>query len=152
MDETYVKIASDWASVYRAIDERGQVIDVDVSDQRASADAAAFFHRAIAATGAVPDEVTTDRATASPPALSDVLPAALHETGKRTQQRIGRGHQHLKGHLAAALGFKTLGRARVLCAGQAFLRNLRGGFHDLRSDLLPRWPGRRRQSAVSGMR
>jgi hypothetical protein len=27
--------------------------------------------------------------------------------------------------------FKTLAGARVLCAGHAFLRNLRGGFYDL---------------------
>ena len=28
-------------------------------------------------------------------------------------------------------GFKTLAGARVLCRGQAFLRNLRGGCYDL---------------------
>ena len=55
VDETYVKVAGEWAYVYRAIDEQGQAIDVYVSEQRASADAAAFFRRAIAATGVVPD-------------------------------------------------------------------------------------------------
>ena len=131
IDETYVKIAGDWAYVYRAIDEQGQVVDIDVSQRRASADAAAFFRRAIEATGVVPDEVTTDHAAAYPPALSDVLPAAMHETGKRVQQRIERDHQHLKGRLAGTRGFKTLSGARVLCAGHAFLRNLQRGFYDL---------------------
>ena len=131
VDETYVKIAGDWAYVYRAIDEQGQVIDVYVSEQRASADAATFFRRAIEATGVAPDEVTTDCAAAYPPALSAVLPGALHETGKAVQQRIERDHQHLKGRLSITRGFKTLSGARVLCAGHAFLRNLRGGFYDL---------------------
>ena len=130
VDETYVRIAGEWAYVYRAVDERGQVVDVDVSEQRASADAAAFFRRAIAATGVVPTEVTTDCAAAYPPALSEVIPAALHETGKAVQQRIERDHQHLKGRLGPTRGFKTLSGARVLCAGHGFLRNLQRGFYD----------------------
>jgi transposase-like protein len=60
IDETDVKVAGAWADVYRAIDGDGQVVDVDVSARRATADAAAFFRRAIAATGVVPTEVATD--------------------------------------------------------------------------------------------
>ena len=33
VDETYVKVAGVWRYVYRAIDERGQVIDVLISNQ-----------------------------------------------------------------------------------------------------------------------
>jgi transposase-like protein len=36
-----------WVYVYRAIDERGQIVDVYVSAQRVADDAAAFFRRAI---------------------------------------------------------------------------------------------------------
>ena len=102
-----------------------------MSRRRAAADAAAFFRRAIEATGVVPDEVTTDGAAAYPPALAAVLPGTLHETGKGAQQRIERDHRHLKGRLRPLRGFKTLAGARVLCRGHAFLRNLRGGFYDL---------------------
>ena len=130
VDETYVKVAGAWAYVYRAIDGQGQVVDVYVSDQRATDDAAAFFRRAIEATGVVPDAVTTDRAAAYPPALAAVLPVVVHEVGKRVQQRIERDHQHLKGRLRPTRGFKTLSGARVLCAGHAFVRNLRGGYYD----------------------
>ena len=38
---------------------------------------------------------------------------------------------HPKGRLRPLRGFKTPAGARVLCAGHAFLRNLRGGFDDL---------------------
>lgn len=152
VDETYATVAGTPVYVYRAIDEQGQVIDVYVSTQRASADAVAFFRRAIEATGVVPTEVTTDRASAYPPALSDILPAALHEMGKAVQQRIERDHQHRKGRLYPTRGFKTLVEARVLCAEQAFLRNLRGGFYDLARRTTAGQDGRRRQSAVSGTR
>ena len=131
VDETYTKVAGKPVYVYRAIDGHGQVVDVYVSQRRATADAATFFRRAIEATGVVPDEVTTDGAAAYPPALAAALPPVAHETGKAVQQRIERDHQHLKGRLRPTRGFKTLAGARVLCRAHAFLRNLRGGFYDL---------------------
>ncbi|HEY8601426.1 MAG TPA: DDE-type integrase/transposase/recombinase, partial [Thermomicrobiales bacterium] len=131
IDETYTKVAGKPAYVYRAIDGRGQVVDVYVSQRRATADAATFFRRAIEATGVVPDAVTTDGAAAYPPALAAALPPVAHEVGKAVQQRIERDHQHLKGRLRPLRGFKTLAGARLLCRAHAFLRNLRGGFYDL---------------------
>ena len=131
VDETDTKIAGQRAYVHRAIDGQGQVVDVYVSTRRAATDAAVFFRRAIEATGTVPDEVTTDGAAAYPPALAAALPPVAHEVGERMQQRIERDHQHLKGRLRPTRGFKTLTGAQVLCAGHAFLRNLRGGFYNL---------------------
>ncbi len=130
VDETDVNVAGDWAYVYRALDEQGQIVDVYVSAERATADAATFFRRAIEATGVAPTEVTTDCAAAYPPALAAVLPGVLHETGKMPQQRIERDHQHLKGRVRGMRGFKTLAGARVLCRAHAFLRNLRSGCYD----------------------
>ena len=89
VDEIDVKVAGEWASVYRALDEHGQVVDAYVSAQRATEDAAACFRRATAATGVAPTAVTTDCAA--------VLPGVLHEMGKAIQQRIARDHQHRRG-------------------------------------------------------
>ena len=96
VDETYVKVAGEWAYVYRALDEQGQVVDVYVSEQRATEDAATFFRHAIAATGMAPTEVTSDCGAAYPPAVAAVLPEAVHETGKLPQQRIERDHQRFR--------------------------------------------------------
>jgi IS6 family transposase len=136
VDETDVNVAGAWAYVYRALDEQGQIVDVYVSAERASTDAAAFLRRAIETTGVPPTEVTTDCAAAYPPALAAVLPDVLHETGKRPQQRIERDHQHLKGRVRGMRGFKTIAGARVLCRAHAFLRNLRRGFYDLEGALV----------------
>jgi IS6 family transposase len=107
-------VGSTWSvAVYRAVDGRGQVVDVYVSDRRAAGDAAALFRQAIAAMGMVPGEVTTDGAAAYPPALAAVLPGALHEAGKVVQRRIERDHQHLKGRLRPMRDVKTLAGARV---------------------------------------
>jgi len=123
VDETDAKVAGKPVDVYRAIDGHGQVVDVDVSARRAAADAALFFRRAIAATGVVPDAVTTDCAAALPP--------VAHETGKAVHQRIARDHQHRKGRLRPLRGFNTLAGARTLCRAHALPRNLRSGFYDL---------------------
>jgi transposase-like protein len=131
VDETYTKIAGKPAYIYRAIDGHGQVVHVYVSQRSVAADPATFFRRAIAATGVIPDEVTTDGAAAYPPALAAALPPVVHETGKRVEQRIERDHQHLKGRMRGMREFKTLAGARVLCRAHAFLRNLRGEFYDL---------------------
>jgi transposase-like protein len=66
VDETYVKVASQWRYVYPAIDQFGQVIDVLVSQQRDAKAPCRFFERAIGSTKVTPAEVTTDQASVYP--------------------------------------------------------------------------------------
>jgi transposase, IS6 family len=56
-----VKVSGQWAYLYRAVDQHGQVIDVLLSIRRDLAAVRRFFTRAMRA-GAIPAEVTTDRA------------------------------------------------------------------------------------------
>jgi transposase-like protein len=58
VDETYVKVAVQWTSLYRAVDQHGQVIDVLLSARRDLAAARRFFARALRAR-TVPVEVMT---------------------------------------------------------------------------------------------
>lgn len=135
VDETYVKVAGVWQDVYRALDERGQVIDVFVSETRDADAAATFFCRALESTGVTPHRVTTDKAAAYPPALTAVLPEVEHETGKMLQQTIERDQQHLKGRYAGMRGFKTARSAQVFCRAHGFMRNLSDGFYHLGSSM-----------------
>ena len=65
VDETYVKVAGHWVYLYRAVDRRGQIIDVLVCERRDGLAARAFFSRAMRF-GVAPVEVTTDRAPVYP--------------------------------------------------------------------------------------
>jgi transposase, IS6 family len=82
VDETYVKVASRWTYLYRAVDQRGQVIDVLVSTRRNAPAARAFFARALRL-GPVPVEVVTDRAPVYPRLLNDLMPRGTSPSGTR---------------------------------------------------------------------
>lgn len=56
VDETYVKVAATWRHVYRAIDKRGQVIDVLMSPRR-DIPAGRRFFASLALIAGHPDEV-----------------------------------------------------------------------------------------------
>lgn len=131
VDEAYVKVAGRWGYVYRAIDEYGQVIEVLFRENRDTVATVAFFRSALENTGVIPHTVTTDKAAAYPPALTEVLPEVEHLAGKAVQQRIERDHQHLKGRLRVFRGCKTAGGAQRFCQAHGFVRNLRQGFYRL---------------------
>ncbi len=81
--------------LYRAVDQYGQVIDVWLSARRDLTAARTFLNRA-RATGAVPVEVTTDRAPAYPRVLDELIPAALHNTEQYANNRVEADHGRLK--------------------------------------------------------
>jgi transposase, IS6 family len=136
VDETYVKVAGQWAYLYRAIDQYGQVIDVLVSPKRDLAATRRFFTRALEH-GPRPTEVTTDRAPAYPRVIEELVPAACHVTEQYANNRIEADHGRLKSRLRPMRGLKQLHCARVISAGHAFIQNIRRGHYELATHLDP---------------
>jgi transposase-like protein len=133
VDETYVKVAGQWRYVYRAIDQYGQVIDVLVSEKRDLAATRRFFTRALEH-GPSPTEVTTDKAAVYPPVLEELASGAWHHTEPYANNRIEADHGQLKRRLRPMHGLKRLRCARVICAGHAFVQNLRRGHYEHGTD------------------
>ena len=134
VDETYVKVAGQWAYLYRAIDQHGQVIDVLLSVRRDLTAARRFFTRALQA-GMVPAEVTTDRAHVYPRVLDELIPTALHTVEQYANNPIEADHGRLKARLRPMRGLKRLRSARILAAGHAFVQNVRRGHYDIATDV-----------------
>ncbi len=107
VDETYVKVNGRWTYLYRAIDQYGQVIDVWLSARRNVTAARALFTRALA-TGAVPVQVTTDRAPAYPRVLDELIPTALHGTEQYANNTVEADHGRLKARLRPMRGLQDL--------------------------------------------
>ena len=136
VDETYVKVSGIWRYVYRAVDEQGQVIDVFVSKKRDTKAATRFFASAIGVHGA-PTKITTDRAPALARAITELLPAALHDTTQYANNRVEADHGRLKARLRPMRGLKRDRTASVVMRGHAFVQNLRRGHYELGVDALP---------------
>src|SRR5918912_1202078 len=69
VDESSVKIRGRWHSLYRGVDQDGQVLDCWLSRTRDLAAAQAFFRRTISSTGCTPEYVVTDKASWYPSAI-----------------------------------------------------------------------------------
>ena len=127
VDEPDCACRGQQASIDRAMDEDGQVVDACFSERRTAAAAPAFFERALAETEVPPVRVTSDTAKCYPPALRAVLPGAEHRRSKYLNNGLERDHAHLKQRLDPLRGFKRGPSADTLARGHALIRNLRGG-------------------------
>jgi transposase, IS6 family len=133
-DETYVKVAGQWAYLYRVVDQYGQVIDVLLSARRDLAAARRFFTRALRA-GMTPVEVTTDRAHVYPRVLDELVPSALHTVEQYANNPVEADHGRLKARLRPMRGLKRHRSARIFAAGHAFVQNLRRGHYDIATEV-----------------
>ena len=135
-DETYVKVSGSWRYVYRSIDQYGQVVDVFVSKRRDLKAATKFFASVITAHGQ-PAEITTDRAHALVSVVTDLLPAALHDTSQYANNRVEADQGRLKTRLRPMRGLKRDRTASVVIRGHAFIQNLRRGHFELGVEARP---------------
>jgi transposase-like protein len=133
VDETYLKVAGQWACLYRAIGQHGQVIDVLLSMRRDLAAARRFLARAMQA-GTIPVEVTTDRAHACPRVPGELIPSA-HTVGQYANNPVEADHGRLKARPRPIRGLKSHRSARILAAGHAFVQNVRRGHYDIATDV-----------------
>jgi transposase-like protein len=133
VDEAYVKAAGVWRYVYRAVDQRGQVIDVYVSKRRNIPAATRFFEGALAAHGR-PREVTTDLAAPLLRVVDELMPDAFHDTEQYANNRVECDHGRLKARLRPMRGLRTDRTASVVITGHAFIQNLRRGHYELSAE------------------
>ena len=124
VDETYIRVRGGWRYLYRAIDRAGALVDVMLSEHRDLAAAKAFFRSAKAATGVIPDRVTTDGHDAYPRAIRTELGRHVrHRTSRYLNNRLEQDHRGIKGRCRPMLGLKSTGSARRYCHGHDELRN-----------------------------
>nr|MDT0663550.1 IS6 family transposase [Micromonospora sp. DSM 115978] len=137
VDETYVKVAGRWVYLYRAVDQHGQVVDVLASERRDLAAARRFFAAALSH-GRRPVEVTTDKASAYPSVLDELLPETCHVAAARENNRVESDHSRLEARLRPTRGLKRLRSVPTVSTGHALVQNIRRGHYELATDTEPR--------------
>ncbi len=77
---------------------------------------------------------STGRSPAPAPAISELLPAARHDTTRYANNRIEADHDRLQPRLHALRGLKRDRTASVVIGGHALMHNLRRGHYQLGVD------------------
>ena len=116
VDETYVKVAGVWRYVYRAVDQHGQVIDVNVSTRRNVTAATRFFETMLVGRER-PTEVTTDLATPLLRVVDELLADVFHDTTQYGNNRIECDHGRLKARLRPMRGLRRDRTASTVLRG-----------------------------------
>jgi transposase-like protein len=124
VDETYLKVRGRWGYLYRAIDRDGNLVDTMLSEHRDMAAAQAFFHSAKAATGIIPERVTTDGHGSYPRAIRSTLGRrVVHRTSAYKNNGLEQDHRGVKGRTRCMRGFKSFDAAKRFCRGYDELRH-----------------------------
>ena len=141
VDETYVKIRSQWRYLYRAVDRAGKTVDFRLSARRDVQAAKAFFKKAIKSQGSVPRTITLDGYAASHRAVREMkddglLPITTRlRSSKYLNNLIEQDHRHIKSRVNVMLGFKRFSNAAVIIAGIELMHHIRKGQFNVRSNL-----------------
>jgi len=130
MDETYIKVNSQWKYLYRAVDKAGQTIDFLLTAHRDKKAALRFFRKALRQHG-LPEKVTIDKSGANTAALE----ALQEETGATIEIRqnkylnnsVEQDHRAVKRIVRPLLGFKSFWSARRTLAGIELMHMLKKG-------------------------
>jgi putative transposase len=130
MDETYIKVASEWKYLYRAVDKTGDTVDFLLRAKRDHAAARAFFERAIDLHG-MPDKITIDESGSNTAAVvsieADSGLAIVLRQSKYLNNIVEQDHRAIKRVTRPMLGFKTFRCARIIIEGIETMHMIRKG-------------------------
>jgi len=117
VDETYVRVAGQWTSLYRAVDSAGDTIDFMLSPKRDLTAAKLFLRLALSGSGGIqPRVVYVDGHPAYGRAMAELKDS--RDLGRRCRCRpspylnniLEQDHRFIKKRITASLGFRSLRR------------------------------------------
>ncbi|MGG0314247.1 IS6 family transposase [Bacillus mycoides] len=115
LDETYIKMKGKWCYLYRAINNDGYTLDIQLRKTRDHQAAYAFMKRLVKAFGE-PTVLTTDKAPALLCAFRKLKEQGFykrttHYTIKHLNNLIEQDHRHIKRRFAKSAGFQSIRHA-----------------------------------------
>jgi len=135
VDTTYIKIGGRWCYLYRAIDKKGNLVDVYLSDVRNQAVAEAFFKQAVKTTGVIPEQIKTDKEPALYPAIKNTFgDKSKHRDSKYMNNIIEQNHRGIKSRYRPMKGFKNSFCALRFCTAYEEIRQFFRMQHKTRAE------------------
>ncbi len=123
VDETYLRVRSRWAYLYRAVDRSGNLVDTILREYRDMTAAQTFLCSAKSVTDQVPNQAITDGHGCYPRAIRSTLGRrAVHRTSAY-KNRLEQDHRGVKGRIRWMHRFKSFDSAERFCRSHDKLRN-----------------------------
>ncbi len=116
LDEVFIGINGVQHSLWRAVDQEGNVLDILVQSRRDTAAATKFFRRLLKDLAYVPRVVITDKLASYGAAKRAVLPSVAHRQHKRLNNRVENAHQPTRERERRMRRFKSPGHAQRFLA------------------------------------
>ncbi len=135
LDEVFISINGVQHSLWRAVDQDGNVLNILVQSRRHKAAARIFFRRLLKGLAYVPRVVITDNLASYGAAKREVLPRVEHRQHKRLNNRAENAHQPTRERERRMRRFKSPGHAqRFLAAYGPIASHFRPRRHRLTAD------------------
>src|SRR6478609_3368289 len=135
LDEVFVQISGRQHSLWRAVDQDGQVLDILVQPRRDKRAAVKFLRKLLKGLAYVPRVVITDKLASYGAALREVLPSVEHRRHKGLNNRAENSHQPTRERERRMRRFKDPGHAqRFLAAYGPIASHFRPRRHRLTAD------------------
>jgi transposase-like protein len=133
IDETYVKVAGNWAYLYRAVDSTGETIEFMLSPKRDLIAAKLFLRLALSGGGPSPRVINVDGHPAYASAITQLKQSG--ELSRRCRCRpspylnniIEQDHRFIKKRITASLGFRSAEGAWRTIEGYEAMHAIRKG-------------------------
>jgi transposase-like protein len=135
VDETYIRVKSEWKYLYHAVDKQGNTVDFLLSEQRDITAAKRFFKKAIESHG-TPEKITLDGYAATHTAVNKLKESAILpinvcvRTSKYLNNLIEQDHRRVKPRVYPMLGFKKFDNATIAISGIELAHKIREGQFD----------------------
>ncbi|EFH85100.1 IS6 family transposase [Ktedonobacter racemifer] len=132
LDEVYLKINGKTHSLWRAVNQEGDVLDILVQSRRNKHAAKKFFRKLLKGLQYVPRVIITDKLASYAAAKKEILSSVEHRQHKGLNNRAERSHQPTRQRERTMRRFKSPGQAqRFLSAFGPILDHFRPKRHRL---------------------
>ena len=134
LDEVFVTINGERQSLWRAVDQDGDLIDILVHPRRDARAARRFFRRLLNRQRQEPVRLVTDTLGSDRVAPRDVLPVVTHDTTRYANNRAEVSHQPTRQRERQLRGVTSSAHAQCFLHGHGIIQHLcRVGRRRLRS-------------------
>lgn len=123
LDQVFLTLNGKLHSLWRAVAQHGNVLDILVQSRRNKQAATKFFRKLLKGCQYVPRVLITDKLSSYAAAQKEVLPSVEHRQHKRLNNRAENSHQPTRQREQTMRKFKSPGHAQRFLAAQGPIRD-----------------------------